>query len=708
MKEEMYIPGQDDFPGWDEFYRSRPLSRERMRYSVKTLMLLPLMVAVALAMYLLGLNASKKERASLVKDLAAAQQERDTAKRASLTDTATATLERQVRDRIVQENRAAMKAVIALAIDLRVKIATISGFRDTGNQMLADLASRLKGTADTLRSATGSDFDSKVAVAENDALIWSHLDLGEALAIVGGSTDDRDADARRQFLDAQELARSIVHFHPKSTEALSNLFIAEARFGDFNWQAGRSEAARDNYRDALEAVADFDALVPKKAALSPRISVVLLASEGDAHLQSGLALSAADNYQDALAIMRDKSVANARNKEFQRDLAILFGKLGDAHLLAADPTQTQDSHQGRFNVNWTTVIRDPQLPGSMRDDYFRFTLSSDGNRRSDELTRAREAYESSLALVPNIRKLEPGAVAPEMAHALARLGCLEMAAERYATASMPLEKAISILAQLPAGAASASDESDMQDAPYVATTLVGGEAFAIACGQSDDETRNSGISAARDSASLMTAATAVAESDAQERCLKDLREKLAFCKSALLAIDDVGFIRHQQKNEIPRWLGVRGRALARAGRADGATATAELLAEVEPRRGENLLAAAEIYAILAIEQKPAAAESDVSPENDPEADPAGAQPAQATQSASDDANWFRKLQDSYAARAVKLLRDAADAGYPGDVKKPSSTLLDNSNLAALVGRDDFQSLLVGLDAADAEKAQKSK
>jgi hypothetical protein len=147
--------------------------------------------------------------------------------------------------------------------------------------------------------------------------------------------------------------------------------------------------------------------------------------------------------------------------------------------------------------------------------------------------------------------------------------------------------------------------------------------------------------------------------------------------------------------------------LARPGRSDEATATAELLSRAESRRGDNPLAAAEIYAILALGVKPAIAPGGDSPDNNPEPESTVVEPPTATLS-SDESNRFRKLRDGYAARAVKLLRDAADAGFLGDAKKPSTELLANSNLAALVGRDDFQSLLSGLDLAAAEKVKKPK
>ncbi|HKD38220.1 MAG TPA: hypothetical protein VKB78_15510, partial [Pirellulales bacterium] len=523
-----------------------------MRYSVKTLMLLPLIIAVASWMFLLGLDRSKTERNDLAKERDAARTAAEVNKQAASMATAAATLDRQVRDQMVQETRLAMNALIALAIEIRTKAATTPEFRDSGNRMLAQLGERLKETADSLRAATGADFASQIATAENDALIWSHLDLGEALAIVGGTKEDGDADARREFQEAQDLARSIAHAHPGSAQALSNLFVVEARFGDFNRQAGRSESARENYRDALAAAGDFDSVVPRKATLPRRVIAVLLARDGDAQLQSGLALAAADSYEEALTITRDASLGKTHSVELERDLALLYGKLGDAYLLATDATQTPDSHQGGFDVNWTIVTSDPQAPAAMRDDCFRFPISGDGNRRSDDLARARDAYQNSLAILGNLSRdgSEHGPNQADLAHGSARLGCLELAAENHATASESLEKAIAILAQL-----TTSD------------------------------------------------AIATPERDAHDRCLIDLREKLAYCKQARSAIDDFNVVKQRPKSEMPQWLALRGRALARSGRGDEAAATADLLARIEARRGENLLAAAEIYAILALGTK---------------------------------------------------------------------------------------------------------
>ncbi|HKD38136.1 MAG TPA: hypothetical protein VKB78_15085, partial [Pirellulales bacterium] len=82
--------------------------------------------------------------------------------------------------------------------------------------------------------------------------------------------------------------------------------------------------------------------------------------------------------------------------------------------------------------------------------------------------------------------------------------------------------------------------------------------------------------------------------------------------------------------------------------------------------------------------------------------------AKPNQSQPAESSRLRRSQDGFAARAVTLLRSAADAGYLKEEKAPSSILLANSNLAALVGRDDFQSFLSNLDAAAAEKTQKKK
>ncbi|HEY2146756.1 MAG TPA: hypothetical protein VGH32_02390, partial [Pirellulales bacterium] len=162
------------------------------------------------------------------------------------------------------------------------------------------------------------------------------------------------------------------------------------------------------------------------------------------------------------------------------------------------------------------------------------------------------------------------------------------------------------------------------------------------------------------------------------------------------------------KDAVPRWLSLRGRALARSGRADDAAATADLLTRTEPGHGENLVAAAEIYAILTLGTKTPAAVAGNSLDGDPEAEPATVAPPKTNQPLAGESGRLRKSQDGYAALAVKLLRDAGDVGYAGDPKNPSAVLLANKNLAALLGRNDFQSLLHGLDLAAAEKNKKPK
>src|SRR5260221_8461981 len=88
MREEMYIPGQDDFPNWDEFYSWRAPQHSRMRYSFKTLLLLPLLVAFVCFMYLLGYEKGTWDQERLTADLAAERRTRELAERSALNDAA--------------------------------------------------------------------------------------------------------------------------------------------------------------------------------------------------------------------------------------------------------------------------------------------------------------------------------------------------------------------------------------------------------------------------------------------------------------------------------------------------------------------------------------------------------------------------------------------------------------------------------------------
>ena len=267
-----------------------------------------------------------------------------------------------------------------------------------------------------------------------------------------------------------------------------------------------------------------------------------------------------------------------------------------------------------------------------RDDYFRFAIAGDGNRQFDDLTTAREVYQTGLVLLRKLPRGNPPNARgqTDLAHAFSRLGDLETATENFTAAAKWIEQAIAILEASDADRASAD--------------------------------------------------RGLADSTSRGSWLKDEREKLAFCRAALHAIDEFDFPLRQPKKEVPQWLAIRGRAGPRRpplrrdsrGRQIGRSGTAPRRSS-RCRRG-NLRPVAGASQSAGSETKASASSRD--------------------------------LQDRSAARAVTLLKSVMEMGSLSDANS-SAVLLSNHNLASLVGREDFTNLLADLDAA-AEKKRQAK
>ena len=363
MRAEMYIPGQDDFPNWDEFYSSRRPQLSRMRYSFKTLLLLPLLVAFVCFMYLLGYEKGTWDQERLTADLAAERKTREFAERAA-----------QQRRRVGRHGtasqpaggpraRAAVRTLNSLAIEIQTKMAATPAPNEAGNRLLATLSDGLNQVSATLQPATEHDGAVKPATVESHALVWSHLDLGEAFLSISVSQESAAADAGHEFREAVEMAHSLAQLHPDSFEARRDLFAARTKLGDFDRQQGRASAASDAYRDALESAQLLTYAVPKNP-LPPRVVSVACSNLGDMQLQSGPAVAAADNYQEALDIIRKLAASDPRNVELRRDLAVLYGKLGDARLQSTDAAAMREGDQAGFELRPRLAQDDPLVPSA--------------------------------------------------------------------------------------------------------------------------------------------------------------------------------------------------------------------------------------------------------------------------------------------------------------------------------------------------------
>jgi hypothetical protein len=261
-----------------------------------------------------------------------------------------------------------------------------------------------------------------------------------------------------------------------------------------------------------------------------------------------------------------------------------LGKIGDAHLQLTGAIAVSHRAPAEFERLQEQLLLEPRTARNRRDLYRFYSRIDDGNRQATELKAARDAYRRSLeiarrlagetqsAFVPSDHKVsqlpDPTPMphvshdvldVPEhterekpqsqfarsdLAHGLARIAAVEMAAEDFSSAARNLDRAIAELTEL--------DNSD------------------------------------KGAGSLPYA-----------NWLDDLRAKSQVCNVATRVIKDLEFALRQPKADVSRLLGIRSRALARKGKCATAAATADKLVTLEPRRGDLLFAAAEAYALCA-------------------------------------------------------------------------------------------------------------
>jgi len=119
---------------------------------------------------------------------------------------------------------------------------------------------------------------------------------------------------------------------------------------------------------------------------------------------------------------------------------------------------------------------------------------------------------------------------------------------------------------------------------------------------------------------------------------------------------------------VPRLLAVRVRALSRAGRHADAAVTADRLYDRDPKGPADLYNAGCAYALCVTAVGPGKPPAQLSPEE-------------------------KASRERYAARAVAVLREAVAKGY-----QDAAHMKQNTDLAPLRGRDDFQKLLAELEA----------
>ncbi len=541
MREEMYVPGQDDFPGWDEFYSGRNAPRSRLRYSIKTLMLIPPIVAIVCLAYDRGWHAGNWDEQKLNADRRQESLARQTAEVVAVKNANSAAAADNAAKQADEQARLAMKTLTGLLEEIE----------DSPNQDLESKQSAalrllafdgLKTAATSLTTAA-NDTTAKRSKESEHIFIVRHLDLARSFLLLRTANDNALSEAQKQLEAAQEAARGVLHLNSADKAARQDVILAETAAGDFYRQSGRLPSAVDAYRNAVEN----GEILHRDEPLSPKLARDLAFYESnlaDAMLQIGNPVGARDYYQAACEIVEKLVKDDPKSEAFRHDLALLDGKRGDAFLESDGIAVAADEPAVEFGL---FPNRLSAAGAAIRlNRYVIYERIEDGNRRAANMIAARTAYQTSLAALRRIAKDHPQdrLAQEELAHALGRCGYHQIAVEDFPAAKKSLDKALAILRPF-------ENAKPSPDLPAV------------------------------------------------RRWLKDLNEKSALCDKSLRAVGDLQFVVNSPEKDIPRLLALRGRVLARFGRLADATETANRLAALEPPSAERIFATAEIFALCA-------------------------------------------------------------------------------------------------------------
>lgn len=636
MREEMYVPGQDDFPGWDEFYAARNARVSRWRYSIKTLMILPPLVALICWAYSVGYRNGNSEEQAQFQQVRKESQARQAAELAADLNAKAAAGAKQAAKKADEQNRLAMAALAALLTDLDWQSEIMPDGPEFASAVRATALAGLKKAAADLSIAAAP---AGMTPEDAHALIGRHLDLARAFVLLR-STNGALNEGRKEFEAAEEVARGAFTARRNDGIAQQDAILAHTSAGDFNRQWGRAASAADSYQSAFVAAEQAVRSKPNdpKAA---RGLVAAYSNLADMQFQLGSLESARIGYQAALVVLDDLAKTDERNVELQRDAALLNGKLGDVCLQLEGLAEPRDEPQEEFGIFPERLSIGPSPEGVRLDRYLFYQPMGDAHRHVINLNTMQTAYQTSLSILKVLALEAPQdrRASRDMAHAFVRLANPKMAMEDFAAAKKLLEQGLARLGPAPAGGASGSPPS----------------------------------------ADLWRA---------------DIEEKIAECETAMKGMEDLQFVFHKPAGEVARLLGVRGRLLARAGRATEAMATAERLETIEPASGERLFAAAEIYALAAAGLLK---EGERSASTKP---PRGAIAMSQAER--------KDLHERAIAKAVRCLDRAAREGYWDDGRN-SDSLTTDSNLTVLFGRDEFDAIVTRMNeqiAARRPKAQK--
>jgi eukaryotic-like serine/threonine-protein kinase len=220
------------------------------------------------------------------------------------------------RQRADEQSQLALGTLKSVVFDIQSKLAGVSGAQEVRKNLLNTAIAGLEKVARSLDATPQAD----------DAMIWSHLDLGDTFLLVGGDKGSSATElARQQYESARKTAQKLVDNNPRDAQAQRDLSASYAKLGDANLQSGNAPTAFQYYEKKLkitQQLADAD----PHAALEQGGLLASYTKLGDVSLRLGNVRTARGYYEQSFEIAL--AWVDPHNAQTQRDLSIAYSRLG--------------------------------------------------------------------------------------------------------------------------------------------------------------------------------------------------------------------------------------------------------------------------------------------------------------------------------------------------------------------------------------------
>lgn len=432
--------------------------------------------------------------------------------------------------------------------------------RDLGNALL--LLGDSKGALEAYHVRL--DIAKKLAAADpansrtQRELCYGYERLGKVLLQVGDANG-----ALAAYREALGIARKLALADPTSTEAQRDLSFGNDRLGNVLLELGDTKGAFKAYQDALATARKLSAADPANSEAQGD----LCASErkvGNVLLQMGDAGGARKLYLEALDLARKLASADPANSTAQGELAVCYERFGNALLQLGDAKGALQAYRSSLELDKKLAAADPASSKAQSNLGDSQEKIGDALMQLGDAKGALEAYRAGLDIRKKLFGGDPSSIQAQrdLSFTSGRLGDANLKLGDDVAALAAYRESLEIARKLVA-----SDPSGAQSQRALL------RAYAKMGNYHEQHYEFSEAVLWYDKALDIPRHFANGEFFARE--VPALQERLDYCRETGHAVSDLAFALGRPKDEVPRLLYARMRALRRKGDVAGMAATAE-------------------------------------------------------------------------------------------------------------------------------------